>query len=516
MANNDKGEKGARWGSTTSAAEEDTLKADSLEETNNDDDRETDFGSPMAEDLTVIDQYLDIDNNPFEEVKNKRKHSSGSAPSPSSTPNLSKRTNLASNNSNNLTIFIKGSEDITHKNPIKLLKCLKSFDSSIASSQITKTKELLRISCYTENQKSNLMAIETILGVTVEVTEHFSSNLAETGTVWLIIFGVSEELTETEIKEETKSLEVRRLFRKDGTNKVPTRTVTLCFNKDETPAQVYIGYEKHQTKLFIPKPLRCFHCQLFGHTAKSCRGKITCPRCAANHDIKVCPLFTNTNIDNSLPKPSLKCRNCGEKHSAGYRNCSAYHKAVQITEIKTSNKISYAAATRQVNQAQTLTRSTTQPQAKNNENNEDSDTHVKQIEAHGTIQHNSIINPPNNTTQISRTTDITEQCDQTLASNSSNMQSKPMYHTHNQQLVSNNNDTQQQPRKERQMTVPTQEITVPLTSKLIQDITTLIINILNILIGSFDQAKTEAATNLIQQFFNKQTYPSQYNSSNSI
>ena len=82
MANNDKGEKGARWGSTTSAAEEDTLKADSLEETNSDDDRETNFGSSMAEDLTVIDQYLDIDNNPFEEVKNKRKHSSGSAPSP--------------------------------------------------------------------------------------------------------------------------------------------------------------------------------------------------------------------------------------------------------------------------------------------------------------------------------------------------------------------------------------------------------------------------------------------------
>ena len=122
MANNNKGKKGASWGSTTSAAEEDTLKADSLEETISDDDRETNFGSPMAGDLTVIDQHLDIDNNPFEEVKNKRKHSSGSTPSPSSTPNLPKRTNLASNNSNNLTIFIKGSEDITHKNPIKLLK----------------------------------------------------------------------------------------------------------------------------------------------------------------------------------------------------------------------------------------------------------------------------------------------------------------------------------------------------------------------------------------------------------
>ena len=43
-----------------------------------------------------------------------------------------------------------------------------------------------------------------------------------------------------------------------------------------------------------------------------------------------------------------KCGNCGEAHSAAYRECNSYILAKKITGIKTSDKISYAAAAAKV------------------------------------------------------------------------------------------------------------------------------------------------------------------------
>ena len=89
MANQDKENKGASWGSISSTAEE------NLAETNagSEDDRETILGSPVPEDITVTGEQTEMDNEPFEEV-GKRKRSSSSS-SPNSLPNASKRTNLA-------------------------------------------------------------------------------------------------------------------------------------------------------------------------------------------------------------------------------------------------------------------------------------------------------------------------------------------------------------------------------------------------------------------------------------
>lgn len=295
----------------------------------------------------------------FEIVKNSKRRMSGeSGPSPNS--NQKKKENVEKENTDRLlTIFLKGeSEDITKKNPIKLYNFLKKHDTTLKTFQIQKSNYSLKINCENETQQNNIKQIKQILGVNVLVTEHYATNKnSEANLEYVIIFGVSLEVTEEEIKEETKANYSRRLFKKSGTDREPSSSVVLGFDSLPTPTHIYIGYKRHTTKQYIPLPVRCFNCQRYGHTSKYCKSSTACPRCSGNHNIKECIMFLKDNPtdsqtlhenEHSKSTNILKCRNCGGAHSAAFRNCPEYVKAAKATEIKTKLKISYSDALKKV------------------------------------------------------------------------------------------------------------------------------------------------------------------------
>jgi hypothetical protein len=202
---------------------------------------------------------------------------------------------------------------------------------------------MIVISARDTEQKNKFLGLTSILGVAVEATEYRSQSLIASEANKVIIFGVPIEVEDDELLSESKAVEVKRLQKRDNDNQLsPTGTVILKYF-ETPPDKILIGWRYYKTKTYIPPPTQCFKCRLFGHIASSCRGKLTCPRCSMAHDIKDCPCKTVTDTQ-EIDFSTFKCPNCAQHHSAGYKGCPAYVKAKEISEIKFTNKTTYAEA----------------------------------------------------------------------------------------------------------------------------------------------------------------------------
>ena len=253
-------------------------------------------------------------------------------------------------------IFMKGlNGNLAKLNPLKLKKALLVIDSSLKDEQIKYAKESLKIKCRDDVQKNLLLNVTELAGIDVSTSIHNAVSRASVDLETyekIIIFGVSTEISESDICEETHSVAAKRLFKKDGITgeRTPSENVILSFSS-KPPKFAQIGFQSFKAKEFIPLPLRCWRCQRFGHSEKACRGKVTCPRCAKEHTFEECPLSSSgTNESSSSEVSNLFCVNCHDHHSAAYRLCPAYIKSKEITHIKTVQKITYAEAAKQLNE----------------------------------------------------------------------------------------------------------------------------------------------------------------------
>lgn len=105
----------------------------------------------------------------------------------------------------------------------------------------------------------------------------------------------------------------------------------LVYFFKELPKEVKVGYELFRVREFTPDPLRCFNCNVFGHSARNCRQSLkSCVNCGEKHSIE-----TGVRCE----KPS-KCVNCGSAdHNALSRACPAYQREKKI--------VSYASVVKQ-------------------------------------------------------------------------------------------------------------------------------------------------------------------------
>lgn len=91
-----------------------------------------------------------------------------------------------------------------------------------------------------------------------------------------VIWGIHVEMTMDEVKANLKGgklKDARRLqsFR-DGI-KQDSESVLLEFVDEILPNKVTLVYMTYNPREYVPKPMRCYNCQRFGHTATTCKGK---------------------------------------------------------------------------------------------------------------------------------------------------------------------------------------------------------------------------------------------------
>jgi len=60
-----------------------------------------------------------------------------------------------------------------------------------------------------------------------------------------------------------------------------------------------------QSRPYIPEPLRCFHCQRFGHRKSICKAAATCAICSGKHETQLCKEKLQAK-----QKVASKCKNC--------------------------------------------------------------------------------------------------------------------------------------------------------------------------------------------------------------
>ena len=197
----------------------------------------------------------------------------------------------------------------------------------------------LLIQCAKEPHEKNLLRMKTFCGLKFSVTPHSSMNTS---------YGISHclalsRMTSDDIKEgmvEKGVTDVRRItIRRDGVTKL-TNTYVLTFKSTYLPTVVKIGFMQVKVDVYIPNPLRCYHCQVFGHHENKCGRRDVCCNCSEPE---------NCGTSGVCDKPAI-CVNCSGDNPANSKQCPQWEKEKKILKNKSENNLSFPEARKQYKQ----------------------------------------------------------------------------------------------------------------------------------------------------------------------
>ena len=140
--------------------------------------------------------------------------------------------------------------------------------------------------------------------------------------------------TDDEILDNLKSegvMHVRNIkVRRNGVLK-PTHTYVLTFNTPILPKKIKAAYLSVNVEVYIPNPLRCYNCQVFGHHEDNCLKKPICGNCGGE---KHCSDVRNCS-------ETAKCANCNGNHPVSSRDCQSWKKEKEILTVKYKRALSF-------------------------------------------------------------------------------------------------------------------------------------------------------------------------------
>lgn len=221
-------------------------------------------------------------------------------------------------------------------NPIRLTSALKNAIGDIVAARVTRNGSLV-VTCKNMDQRERVLKLEKVGQFQVE-----SVVKNQPGKIWNkgVITGIPVCVKMEEIKNNIRGgniVSAQRLqVTRDGI-KEDSLSVLLQFEGGVLPGKVTIGYMSYPVRLYVPKPLRCYNCQRFGHVAIMCNETRRCARCGGNHNYGQCG-------ENVPPK----CCNCGGEHSVAYGGCTVMKEAVQVQQVRVEQKVSYSEAVKKV------------------------------------------------------------------------------------------------------------------------------------------------------------------------
>ncbi|GBO45075.1 hypothetical protein AVEN_98687-1 [Araneus ventricosus] len=174
---------------------------------------------------------------------------------------------------------ISSSNETFHNvSPFLVEKVITSSVGAVKSTKKLRSGDLL-VEVETPKQAKQIVKLNSLSSIPVTVNPHATLNSSKG------VISCGELLNESveKITEELNSqgvIHVRRItIRRDG-QLLNTKHLILTFDSSKLPENIKAGYMRLSVRTYIPNPLRCFKCQRFGHSKTSCRGTLTCARCA--------------------------------------------------------------------------------------------------------------------------------------------------------------------------------------------------------------------------------------------
>ena len=231
----------------------------------------------------------------------------------------------------------KEDESISSLSPFLVHKTIMSLTGEPKSIKNLRSGDLL-IQCAKEKHETSLLNLKNFCGLKCKVTPHSSLNISK-GIVRCPALNRQTCEHILEFMGEQGVTDVRRIsvFR-DGAKK-PTNTFVFTFNSPVLPSVVKIGFMQVKVDVYIPNPLRCYQCQVFGHHENKCGKQAICVNCSMPEH---CPV-------GQCQRPA-KCVNCSGEHPANSKQCPAWEKEKKILKIKCEQNISFPEARKQYEQ----------------------------------------------------------------------------------------------------------------------------------------------------------------------
>lgn len=236
-----------------------------------------------------------------------------------------------------VVLRFEGEGGVKKTDPLKLTKIIRGQIGEVNHAKVLGDGNLL-IGCSSEEQVVKAKKMTCIGKIKVFKVVRVGEQRINGSKG--VISGVPLNVSMRELMENLKVREgsVKSVIRMTrGIEKMETETVLVEFGGKEIPKEVYCGFVRYNVREYIPKPMRCFNCQEFGHIAKVCKGKRKCARCGGDHEYGKCGEGV-----------SPKCSNCGGNHSVAYWGCEVLKKEVEVQQIRVKEKISYAEAVKMV------------------------------------------------------------------------------------------------------------------------------------------------------------------------
>ena len=243
-------------------------------------------------------------------------------------------------------------------NICKLAMKNRSFEKSLAETtkncpiEMEKVKffisqGMLRISCRNEVQQKTLLDLKNIDGHPVTVTLPWALTKSNKNdqvfkeskqkAFKYVISGVSVDITDDEIKEAAKCMEVNRISKQDKNKLVKTETVILSFQSEQLlPGTIHFGMLKFKLRAYVPSPMRCKSCLGYGHTSKHCTHQPRCLHCGnTGHNYDACV----------IKNEAARCANCGGGHVASDKTCPKFiQMRDHLRKTATSGRPTYSRA----------------------------------------------------------------------------------------------------------------------------------------------------------------------------
>ncbi|MCG8115590.1 MAG: hypothetical protein N0E45_09510 [Candidatus Thiodiazotropha endolucinida] len=250
----------------------------------------------------------------------------------STAPNQSTATNL--NNFSRFVVMtsVEDTRTLSSLSPFVIEKSIQSIAGHPKSIKKLKSGDLL-IEVEKEQQLKNLLKTTKLFDLAVKASLHNTLNSCK-GVIRSPDLG---PCTDEEIIDHLKDqgvTDVRNISVRRGGAIRRTNTYVLTFDTPVLPQKLKVAYLSVNVEVYIPNPLRCYRCQVFGHHESRCTKKPLCPNCGEEKHVN-----NHQNCENEA-----KCVNCGGKHPVFSRECSAWKKEKEILTVKYQKSITFPEA----------------------------------------------------------------------------------------------------------------------------------------------------------------------------
>ena len=228
-------------------------------------------------------------------------------------------------------------KDISLLSPFLIHKTIMSMAGEPKSIKNLRSGDLL-IQCAKEPHEKSLLKMKTFCGLKCSVTPHKSLNTSKGIVRCPALIRQSNEHI-LEFMGEQGVTDVRRInVHRDGVLK-PTNTFVFTFNTPELPTVVKIGFIQAKVDVYVPNPLRCYQCQVYGHHENKCSRQAICINCGMPE-----------HCASGQCQRAAKCVNCSGDHPANFKECPQWEKEKKILKIKCEQNLSFPEARKQYEQ----------------------------------------------------------------------------------------------------------------------------------------------------------------------